>query len=66
MGDTKTAVFTPEELDYVCCALIKYQTDLRFRTELMERFATPEYLAEHLARHRAKIALGEKLLSDLS
>ena len=61
-GDTKSAVFTPEELDYVCCALIKYQTDLRVRTKLMERFANPE----HLANHRAKIALGEKLLSDLS
>jgi hypothetical protein len=55
-------VFTPEELDYVCCALIKYQTDLRARTKLMERFATPE----HLANHQAKIALGEKLLDDLS
>jgi hypothetical protein len=62
MGDTKTAVFSAEELDYVCCALIKYQTDLRARTKLMERFATPE----HLANHQAKIALGEKLLSDLS
>jgi hypothetical protein len=28
----------------------------------IERFATPE----HLANHRAKIALGEKLLEDLS
>jgi hypothetical protein len=62
MGDTKSAVFTPEELDHVCCALIKYQTDLRARTKLMERFAAPE----HLANHRAKIELGEKLLSDLS
>jgi hypothetical protein len=58
----KTVLFTPEELDHVCCALIKYQTDLRARTKLMERFANPE----HLANHRAKIALGEKLLSDLS
>jgi hypothetical protein len=60
--DAKSAVFTRAELDYVCCALIKYQTDLRARTKLMERFATPE----HLANHRAKIALGEKLLADLS
>jgi hypothetical protein len=60
--EDKTAVFSAEELDYVCCALIKYQTELRTRTKLMERFAAPE----HLANHRAKIALGEKLLSDLS
>jgi hypothetical protein len=58
----KTVLLTPEELDHVCCALIKYQTDLRARTKLMERFAAPE----HLANHRAKIALGEKLLNDLS
>jgi hypothetical protein len=62
MGDTKSAVFTCEELDHICCALIKYQTDLRARTKLMERFANPE----HLANHRAKIELGEKLLEDLS
>jgi hypothetical protein len=58
----KTVLLTPEELHHVCCALIKYQTDLRARTKLMERFANPE----HLANHRAKIALGEKLLEDLS
>jgi hypothetical protein len=62
MGEPKSAVFTPEELDYVCCALIRYQSDLRARTKLVERFANPE----HLANHHAKIVLGEKLLSDLS
>ena len=62
MGDIKSAVFTAEELDYVICALIRHQTELRSRTHLMERFAT----SEHLARYRAKIALGEKLLADLS
>jgi hypothetical protein len=60
--ETKTAVFTPEELDYVIGALIRHQSCLRSRTHLMERFAT----AEHLANHRAKIALGEKLLNDLA
>jgi hypothetical protein len=62
MGDPKSAVFTPEELDYVICALIRHQTELRSRTHLMERFATPE----HLAKYLAKLALGEKLLEDLS
>jgi hypothetical protein len=62
MGEPKSAVFTPDELDYVICALIRHQTELRSRTHLMERFAT----SEHLARYWAKIALGEKLLADLS
>lgn len=58
----KRGLFTPEELDFVICALLRYQTDLRARTKLMERFAAPE----HLANHQAKIALGEQLLEDLS
>jgi hypothetical protein len=58
----KSAVFTPEELDYVICALIRHQSELRSRAHPMERFASPEHLAKYLAR----IALGEKLLADLS
>jgi hypothetical protein len=62
MGNTKSAVFTPEELDLLLCALFRYQTELRSRTPLMQRFATNE----HLAKHLAKVALGEKLLQDLA
>jgi hypothetical protein len=52
--------FSHEEIDLLVCALLRYQTDLRSRTPLMERFATPE----HLASHQAKIALGETLLEQ--
>jgi ribosomal protein L29 len=58
----KRGHFTPEELDYVLCALLKYQAELRGRTSLMQRFANPQ----HMENHRAKIALGERLLEDLS
>ena len=50
--------FNHQEVDLLVCALLRYQTDLRTRTLLMERFANPE----HLASHQAKIALGEQLL----
>jgi hypothetical protein len=50
--------FSFDEIDLLVCALMRYQTELRSRTPLMERFATPE----HLATHQAKIALGEALL----
>jgi hypothetical protein len=55
-----TELFTPAERDYILCALIKYGSELRSRTHLMERFASPE----HLQNHRAKILLGEKILND--
>jgi hypothetical protein len=58
----KRALFTEAELDYLLCAIIRQQTEYRSRIPLMERFAN----AEHLANHRAKIALGERLLEDLS
>jgi hypothetical protein len=54
--------FSHEEIDLVVCALLRYQTDLRTRTPLMERFASPE----HLASHQAKIAMGEALLERFS
>jgi uncharacterized protein YceH (UPF0502 family) len=54
--------FSHEEVDLLVCALLRYQTELRTRTQLMERFATPE----HLASHQAKIALGEALLERFS
>jgi hypothetical protein len=56
----KAELFTAAEVDYIICALIKYQTELRGRTHLMERFAD----REHLERHAAKILLGEKILND--
>lgn len=58
----KRGLFTPEELDLLLCALLRYLTELRSRSRLMERFASPE----HLEKHRAKIALGERLLEDLA
>jgi hypothetical protein len=58
----KRAVFTEAELDYLLCAIIKQQTEFRSRIPIMERFAA----ADHLANHRAKIALGERLLEELS
>ena len=54
--------FSHEEMDLLVCALIRYQTELRSRTPLMRRFATPEHLANHLA----KIALGDALLKRFS
>jgi hypothetical protein len=50
--------FSHQEVDLLVCALLRHQTDLRARTPLMERFASPE----HLASHQAKIVLGETLL----
>jgi uncharacterized protein YceH (UPF0502 family) len=50
--------FSHEEVDLLVCALLRYQTELRSRSPLMERFATPEHLANHLS----KIARGEALL----
>jgi hypothetical protein len=58
----RRAFFTEAELDYLLCAIIRQQTEFRSRLPLMERFAN----AEHLSNHRAKIALGERLLEDLS
>lgn len=54
--------FSAEELDLVVCALVRYCSELRHRTSLLERFGT----WQHLEKHRAKIALGEKLLEKLS
>jgi len=54
-------VFNPDELDLLLCALVRYTSELRSRTSLMERFASPE----HLASHRAKIATAEALLERL-
>jgi hypothetical protein len=54
--------FSHDEIDLLVCALLRYQSDLRTRTPLMERFATPE----HLANHQAKIARGEALLERFS
>jgi hypothetical protein len=50
--------FSHDEIDLLVCAVLRYQTDLRSRTPLMEQYASPE----HLANHQAKIALGEALL----
>lgn len=58
----KQALFTAPEIDLILCALLRYSTELRSRSRLMERFAS----AEHLEKHRAKIALGEKLLEEFS
>jgi hypothetical protein len=58
MEPTLPYSFNHEEVDLLVCALLRYQTDLRSRSALMERFANPE----HLASHQAKIALGEALL----
>ena len=58
METTLPYSFSHDEVDLLVCALLRYQTDLRTRTPLMERFANPE----HLASHQAKIALGEALL----
>ena len=50
--------FSHDEVDLLVCALLRYQTDLRSRSPLMEKYASPE----HLANHQAKIALGEALM----
>jgi hypothetical protein len=50
--------FSHDEIDLLVCALLKYQTELRIRSPLMEKYAAPE----HLASHMAKIAQGEALL----
>jgi hypothetical protein len=50
----------PAELDYLVCALIRYQSELRTRTNIMEAYAAPG----HLANHRAKLSVGEKLLEE--
>jgi hypothetical protein len=62
MQKDKKALFTERELDYLLCAIIRQQTEFRSRLPLMERFAN----TEHLANHREKIVLGERLLEDLS
>lgn len=54
--------FTNEETDIIVCALLKYVAELRSRSHLLDRFASPE----HLQNHRAKISLGERLLNQLS
>jgi hypothetical protein len=58
----KRGLFTPEELDLVLCALVRQQTDFRSRLPIMEKYAGPE----HLANHRRRLELGERLLEDLS
>jgi hypothetical protein len=58
----KRGLFTAAELDLILCALIRQQTELRARVSIMEKYAS----AEHLANHRAKLVLGERLLEDLS
>lgn len=57
----KKGVFTTEELDVLICALIRQQTEFRGRLPTMEKYASPEHLANHLAR----LAVGERLLKDL-
>lgn len=57
----KKGLFTPEELDVVICALIRYQTEARSRLPIMEKYASPQHLANHLQR----FATVEKLLKDL-
>lgn len=57
---TRAATFSPQELDLIGCALIRYLSELRARSRLMERFGAPQ----HMEKHRAKIALGEKLLEE--
>lgn len=58
----KRELFTPEELDLIVCALLRYSAELRSRSRLIERFADPK----HVQSHKAKIALTERLLEDLS
>ena len=59
-GKLLADLFTPAEIDYILCALISYEADLRSRTGLMERFAA----REHLENHCGKIMLGEKILKE--
>lgn len=58
----KRGLFTPEELDVVVCALISQQSEFRKLLPIMEKYANPKHLANHLER----IAIGEKLLNDLA
>ena len=58
----KRGLFTAEELDVIICALIRYQTELRARLPIMEKYAGPE----HLESHKERIAISEELLKDLS
>lgn len=58
----KGGLFTAEELDLMICALIRHQSEMRSRLPIMEKYASPE----HLANHQARIAVGESLLKDLS
>jgi hypothetical protein len=51
-----------ESLDLITCALIRQQTELRSRLPIMQKFASPQ----HLANHEAKITLGEKLLANFT
>jgi hypothetical protein len=50
--------FSHDEIDLLVCALLRYDSELRSRSSLMERFASPE----QLSNHRAKIARSEALL----
>jgi hypothetical protein len=50
--------FSHDEIDLLVCALLRYDSELRSRSSLMERFASPE----QLNNHRAKIARSEALL----
>jgi hypothetical protein len=58
----KSALFTGPELDYLVCALIRYQSELRAKTNIMEAHAG----AEHLANHRARLKMGERLLEEFN
>jgi hypothetical protein len=60
MEPTLPYSFSHDEVDLLVCALLRYQTDLRSRTPLMEKYAA----SEHLANHLSKIALGEALLEQ--
>jgi hypothetical protein len=57
----KRGLFTPEEIDVILCSLIRQQSEMRSRLPIMEKYARPE----HLANHKARIAVGEGLLKDL-
>lgn len=59
--ELKRWAFTEAELDYLVCALIRYQSELRTKTKIMEAHAS----ADHLANHRARLLVGTRLLDAL-
>ena len=58
MNESIMKLFNQEEIDLLVCALLRYDSELRSRTSLVERFAS----TEQLSNHRAKIARSEALL----